>query len=82
MSNGLSNRSLRTGLIAVGVWAAALSGCSNFRSPFVSEGPEPRVENCSMIRQATPTQYVCNGKTYTSVQLSDIRNAKPATAIK
>jgi hypothetical protein len=82
MSIGLSNRSLRTGLIAVGIWTAALSGCANFRSPFVSEGPEPRVENCSMIRQATPTQYVCNGKTYTSVQLSDIRNAKSATPPK
>jgi hypothetical protein len=81
MRIGLSNRPLQAGLIALGLWAAALSGCT-FQNPLVSEGPEPRVENCDMIRQATPTQYVCDGKTYTSVQLSDIRTAKPDTATK
>jgi hypothetical protein len=34
------------------------------------------VEECAQIQQATPTRYVCNGKTYTSVQLADIRTGK------
>ncbi len=29
------------------------------------------------IQQATPTRYICDGKQYTSVQLSDIRNGQP-----
>ena len=28
-------------------------------------------------QQATPTKYVCAGKSYTAVQLADIRNGKP-----
>jgi|HubBroStandDraft_5_1064220.scaffolds.fasta_scaffold846452_2 hypothetical protein len=78
MRNGLSNRPLRTGIIALGLLASVLSGCS-WRNPILSYGPEPRVEDCAQIRQATPTQYVCNGKTYTSVQLQDIRNGTVAS---
>ncbi|MGD0288259.1 MAG: hypothetical protein ABSC63_01185 [Candidatus Binataceae bacterium] len=51
----------------------ALSGCAG-RDPLLSYGPQPRVEDCAQIRQATPTQYVCDSKTYTSVQLTEIRN--------
>jgi len=39
------------------------------------EGP-PRVENCGIITISTPTQYECNGKKYTIVQLADIRQGK------
>jgi len=39
-----------------------------------------RVEECAQIQQATPTKYICDGKQYTSVQLSDIRNGQTATA--
>jgi hypothetical protein len=53
--------------------ALAFSGCAG-RNPFLSYGPEPRVEDCAQIQQATPTKYICNGKQYTSVQLTDIRN--------
>jgi len=34
----------------------------------------PRVEDCSQIQQATPTKYICGGKLYTAVQLTDMRN--------
>jgi hypothetical protein len=51
-------------------------GCAR-SNPFVSSGPGPRVEDCALIQQATPTRYVCGGKTYTSIQLTDIRNGKP-----
>ncbi|HUN57942.1 MAG TPA: hypothetical protein VMU41_07485 [Candidatus Binataceae bacterium] len=51
---------------------AGLCGCAE--NPFLSSGPSPRVEDCAQLRQATPTEYYCDGKTYTSVQLSDIRN--------
>jgi hypothetical protein len=58
----------------------SVAGCAG-RIPFLSYGPQPRVEDCDQIRQATPTQYVCDGKTYTSVQLSDIRNGQ-SVAVK
>ena len=48
--------------------------------PFLSYGPQPRVEDCAQIQQATPTKYICDGKQYTSVQLTDIRDGKPPTS--
>lgn len=74
MKIGLSNRPLRAGVVVVGLWAAMLSGCASSRNPFISVGPEPRVENCMLLQQATPAKFVCDGKTYTAVQLTDIRN--------
>ena len=56
-----------------------LAGCAG-RSPLLSYGPHPRVEECAQIQQATPTKYICDGKQYTSVQLSDIRNGQTASA--
>jgi hypothetical protein len=73
MRIGLSIRPLRAGIIAVGLCTAALSGCAT-RNPFISEGPEPRVENCMLLQQATPAKFVCDGKTYTAVQLTEIRH--------
>jgi hypothetical protein len=29
--------------------------------------------NCINIKQATPSQFVCNGKVYTANQLRDLR---------
>ena len=54
--------------------ALTLSGCATAEKLFLSSGPAPRVEDCAEITKATPTKYVCNGKTYTSVQLTNIRN--------
>jgi hypothetical protein len=54
-----------------------LSGCA-VTNPVVSSGPYPRVEDCMLLQQATPTKYVCDGKTYTAVQLTDIRKGNPA----
>jgi len=51
-----------------------LSGCATGKKLFLSSGPAPRVEDCAEITKATPTSYVCEGKTYTSVQLTNIRN--------
>ncbi len=39
------------------------------------EGP-PRVENCGLIAISTPSQYECNGKKYTTLELADIRQGK------
>jgi hypothetical protein len=50
-------------------------GCA-MSNPVLSSGPQPRVEDCAPIQQATPSRYICGGKTYTSVQLTDIRNGK------
>ena len=56
------------------------SGCTASEKLFLSSGPVPRVEDCALIQQATPTRYACGGKTYTSVELTDIRNGKPEKA--
>jgi hypothetical protein len=56
------------------------SGCTASEKLFLSSGPVPRVEDCALIQQATPTRYMCGGKTYTSVELTDIRNGKPDKA--
>ncbi len=49
------------------------AGCTDASHLFLSSGPTPRVEDCMTLQQATPTKYVCDGKTYTSLQLADIR---------
>ena len=51
-----------------------LSGCATAKKVFLSSGPAPRVEDCAEITKATPTLYVCDGKTYTAVQLANLRN--------
>jgi hypothetical protein len=48
------------------------SGCAAVNNPVLSSGPHPRVEDCAMVQQATPTRYVCDGRIYTSVQLDEI----------
>ena len=65
----------RTGILTTSAVILALSGCAG-RNPLLSYGPHPRVEECAQIQQATATKYVCDGKAYTSVQLSDIHNGQ------
>ena len=65
----------RPSVTALALSMFALVGCAG-RNPVLSSGPSPRVEDCAQIQQATPTKYVCGGKLYTSIQLSDIRNGK------
>jgi hypothetical protein len=52
---------------------------NNLAKPFFRdakmEGP-PRVENCGIIAISTNSNYECNGKKYTTVQLADIREGK------
>jgi hypothetical protein len=72
------NRPLVIALLAL---AASIGGCA-LRNPLLSYGPQPRVEDCAQIQQATPSKYICDGKQYTSVQLSDIRNGKSPTSAK
>jgi ABC-type uncharacterized transport system auxiliary subunit len=79
MKIGLSNRPRRAVLLMTGLAATfALAGCSG-QNPILSSGPEPRVEDCMLLQQATPAKFVCKGKTYTAVQLTDIRNGNPMT---
>jgi hypothetical protein len=65
--------------VVAAIAVLAFSGCVG-RNPLLSYGPEPRVEDCTQIQQATPTKYICDGKAYTSVQLSDIRNGQTVAA--
>jgi hypothetical protein len=64
-------------ILSVAAVALSLSGCAGMTNPFLSSGPEPRVEDCAQIQQATPTRYVCDGKVYTSVQLDKIGKGEP-----
>ncbi|HUY17950.1 MAG TPA: hypothetical protein VMV15_01880 [Candidatus Binataceae bacterium] len=56
---------------------------SNLQKPFIRdarmEGP-PRVENCGLIAISTNSQFECNGKKYTTVELADIREGKELPA--
>jgi hypothetical protein len=66
-----SNRICR--YVATALLALVSAGCADASPLFLSSGPTPRVEDCMTLQQATPTKYVCDGKTYTSLQLADIR---------
>jgi hypothetical protein len=76
--SGAAFLELCTGVRAVLAMAAALMywGCAGVNNPLLSSGPHPRVEDCAIVQQATPTRYVCNGKIYTSVQLDEISKVK------
>jgi hypothetical protein len=69
---------MKTLTITAALTLIGLCGCAA-RNPFLSYGPHPRVEDCAQIQQATPTKYICDGKLYTSVQLTDIRNGTVAS---
>lgn len=70
----------RTTILAASfAFIGGLSACAG-HDPLLSYGPHPRVEDCAQIQQATPTKYICDGKAYTSVQLSDIRNGQAVAA--
>jgi len=66
------SKRLRTSGVAVAFLALLSEGCADASHLFLSSGPTPRVEDYMTLQQATPTKYVCDGKTYTSVQLADI----------
>ena len=63
---------------AAALVAIPLAGCADLS--VISSGPTPRVEDCALIQQATPAKFVCgDGKTYTAVQLADLRTGKTPT---
>jgi hypothetical protein len=69
----------RATIVAVSLAALTLGGCSFFAgSGGPDSGPGPHVANCTLIQQATPSLYVCDGKTYTATQLYDLRTGKQA----
>ena len=76
LTKAIHRRMLSTTVVLLALQAA---GCGA-ANPLLSNGPTPRVEDCMLLQQATPTKYVCAGKTYTAVQLADIRNGKAAAA--
>jgi hypothetical protein len=59
------------------IFALLCSGCASVNNPILSSGPHPRVEDCALVQQATPSRYVCDGKIYTSVQLDEISKGEP-----
>lgn len=64
--------------LALAASALAMSACADMS--VISSGPTPRVEDCALVGQGTPSKFVCgvDGKTYTAVQLADIRTGKGA----
>jgi hypothetical protein len=79
MISGVGDRRRSVRLIVLAAALAGLCGCAE--NPFLQAGPEPRVANCALIQQATPSRYVCGGKTYTATQLADIRDGKTPIAV-
>jgi hypothetical protein len=71
-----ANTMKTSGRAAFAALAVLLAGCTGYQNPLLSSGPVPRVEDCAFIQQATPTKYVCDGKTYTSTELNEIRSKK------
>lgn len=67
---------MRRGGTLAALSALALAGCSMANPVLSSSAAGPRVEDCALISQGTPSKFVCGGKTYTSIQLADIRNGK------
>jgi hypothetical protein len=71
----MKKRENYAGVLAT-MFALVCSGCAGLNNPLLSSGPHPRVEDCALIQQATPTRYICNGKVYTAVQLDEIQNGQ------
>jgi hypothetical protein len=65
--------------IAIAIVALPLLGGCAAANPIVESGPEPRVADCALIKQATPTLYACDGKVYTGQQLWAIRHGEQTT---
>ena len=60
------------------IFGAICSGCTAYSNPLLSSGSDPRIEDCALVQQATPTRYVCGGKAYTAGQLTSLRNSATA----
>jgi hypothetical protein len=85
-------REFLTGLAACAL-LITLSGCAGSSMQWPTTQPAaptmdttgksfPRAQNCLSIKQATPSQFVCNGKVYTANQLRKLREdaAKAASS--
>ncbi len=51
----------------------AAGGAAKAEKPKLTT-PPPLVQNCGLVAISTPARYACNGKTYTSFQLTKIRS--------
>jgi len=83
MKQLLPNNRRCVGVFALMLSALSVSGCAT--DMFMSSGPYPRVEDCMIVGQGTPSKFVCSdgkdyfstdGKTFTSIQLVDARTPK------
>ena len=54
--------------------APAPSAAPSPQAAATPAGPPPDIAECGMVSSGSPTRYVCNGKTYTSFQLSKMRD--------
>jgi hypothetical protein len=51
---------------------AAVGGAAKTEKPKITTAP-PLVQDCGVVAISTPARYACNGKTYTSFQLTKMR---------
>ncbi|MGO9453396.1 MAG: hypothetical protein ACLQDV_20465 [Candidatus Binataceae bacterium] len=84
MKTRWESKFLRAG-IAGGIIAVALAGCStsgggNLPPPAATAvagakpvEPPPDVHDCAVVSMGSPTKYVCNGKIYTTFELTKMR---------
>ena len=55
--------------------ALGLAGCSSgsFEWPRTGAGTPPAVQNCGLVSIGSPSKFVCDGKVYTSFELTRLR---------
>jgi hypothetical protein len=63
---GIDRGGLLARITTVAIAIGLASGCA-------SQSPPLRVENCGIVAVSSPTKYVCNGKVYTSFELTNLR---------
>jgi hypothetical protein len=70
-----ANLTLASTILAISVCGcsamAPFSGASNKQSS--AQTPPPFVQNCGIVSIGSPSNYACNGKVYTSFQLTKLR---------
>lgn len=66
--------------VAFAMLTVGLAGCSSMPTmystawgPDGDTGAPPLVQNCGIVGIGSPTKYACNGKVYTSFQLTKLR---------
>jgi hypothetical protein len=59
--------------LVAGCAASTQSADPSTSKAVASAEPVPKVQDCGIVTISTPCKYICNGKTYTTYQLTKLR---------